>query len=139
MGTTILQNGLKTQLPASFLSEFPTGAEISYAIIPIVRTLPEPLQGQVRAAFATSISHIWYAVVGLGALGLLSVLPMRNIELHVGLDENWGFEARDRPASRAGAEDGTPIPEGDTVSATGTPVDLEKGPGAREKEAPTHV
>jgi hypothetical protein len=94
VGTTILQNGLKADLPKAFLAQFPTGAEISYAIIPLVHALPEPLQSQVKAAFATSISHIWYAVAGLGVLGLLAVVPMRQVVLHEVTDQNWGFEQR---------------------------------------------
>lgn len=103
IGTTILQNGLLKKLPADFLTQFPSGAEISYAIIPVIRTLPEPLQTQVRVAFASSITNIWYCVAGLGGVGLLASLLMKQIELHTVMDENWGFE------SRSGSGASTPV------------------------------
>ena len=109
IGTTILQNGLLSKLPSAFLAQFPSGAEISYAIIPIVHTLPEPLQGQVQAAFASSITNIWYCVAGLGGAGLVASLLMRQIELHTSMDENWGFEASSSGSvgtSRAGTPGG---------------------------------
>jgi hypothetical protein len=91
VGTTILQNGLKSRLPASFLAEFPQGVEISYSVIPFIKKLPEPLRSQVQAAFANSISNIWIAVVIIGAAGFVATLPMKQMTLHMNLDENWGF------------------------------------------------
>lgn len=93
LGTTILQNGLKSRLPSTFLSQFPSGAEISYAIIPLIKSLPDPvLRAQVKAAFAGSISVIWLWVVGLAAAGLIATLPMRQWSLATTLDGNWGLE-----------------------------------------------
>lgn len=95
VGTTILQNGLLSKLPSDFLAQFPSGAEVSYAIIPIVHTLPEPLQTQVRVAFASSTQNIWYAAAGFGAAGLVATLFMKQITLSLAVDENWGFERRE--------------------------------------------
>jgi hypothetical protein len=92
LGITILQNGLKSRLPSAFLQRFPSGVEISYAIIPLVKTLPEPLQSQVKAAFADSISLIWLWVVGISGAGLLTALPMQQMHLNTSLDEKWGLE-----------------------------------------------
>lgn len=91
MGTTILQNGLKSHLPASFLAQFPQGVEISYSVIPFIKKLPEPLRSQVQAAFAKSISNIWIAVVIIGGMGIIATLPMKQMKLHTDLDERWGF------------------------------------------------
>lgn len=102
LGTTILQNGLKSRLPNDFLQQFPNGAEISYAVIPIIKSLSEPLQSQVKAAFGSSISIIWLWVVGLGGLGLLLTLPMQQLTLHVVTDEAWGLH-NDKPQGKDGA------------------------------------
>lgn len=91
IGTTILQNGLKSRLPASFLAEFPQGVEISYSVIPFIKKLPEPLRSQVQAAFADSISNVWIAVVIIGGLGVVATLPMKQMTLNMNLDEKWGF------------------------------------------------
>lgn len=39
--------------------------------------------------------HIWYFVIGLGGAGLLLTLPMQALELHLVVDESWGFEAKE--------------------------------------------
>lgn len=96
IGTTILQNRLLHTLPADFLTQFPQGAEISYAAIPQIPSLPEPLQSNVKSAFAIAIASIWYTVVGLGALGLLTSLPMKGLKLHIVTDEDWGFEDKNK-------------------------------------------
>lgn len=117
IGTTILQNGLLRELPKDFLAQFPSGAEISYAIIPKINTLPEPLQSQVKAAFGVSISHIWYFVIGLGGLGLLLTLPMQALELHLVTDENWGFEERVEAEGTGDVEKGSGVETPASASA----------------------
>ena len=62
ISASILQNELKRRLPAVFLEQFPEGAEIAYAIIPIIPTLEPELQNEVRAAFAESMATIWKAM-----------------------------------------------------------------------------
>jgi len=95
IGVTTLQNTLKHRLPSALLFTFPDGAEISYAIIPYIHTLPEPLRSEVRRAFAVSVSNIWYTGVALSGLGLLVSLPATSTALHLFTDEYWGLEAGD--------------------------------------------
>ncbi|KAH8810346.1 major facilitator superfamily domain-containing protein [Flagelloscypha sp. PMI_526] len=78
---TILQNELKRSLPAEFISEFPSGVEIAFAIINQIPSLPEPLQSEVKVAFANSMSTIWKTMVGIAGIGLLSVFLMKEIPL----------------------------------------------------------
>ena len=87
------QNELKKKLPGAFVAQFPGGVEIAYAAIPVVRGLPEPLRGEVRAAFADSIDVIWQVMIGVAGLGLLSVLLMREIPMHTEKDETYGLAA----------------------------------------------
>ncbi|KAJ6515187.1 iron permease [Mycena vitilis] len=54
VGGTILQNELHKRLPADFVAKFPGGIEIAYSIIPVIRTLPEPLKTQGSASSCAS-------------------------------------------------------------------------------------
>ena len=100
IGSAILQNRLVSTLPAQFTALFPAGVQIAYAAIPVIRTLPEPLRGQVRTAFAESLKVVWQTMIGLCGLGLLSVAMMREVPMQrmtderYGLDENVGAGAR---------------------------------------------
>ncbi|KAI1785115.1 hypothetical protein LXA43DRAFT_169081 [Ganoderma leucocontextum] len=105
LGGTILQNVLLNELPASFTSQFPQGVQIAYAIIPTISGLPEPLQGQVRAAFAQATRLIWRVMIGVSGAGFLSVFLMREVTLHEGRDAQWGLEDEKRSGG-AGARGG---------------------------------
>ncbi|KAF8314987.1 MFS general substrate transporter [Clavulina sp. PMI_390] len=97
VGITILQNTLTRRLPSELLSQFPAGAELSYALVPRIPSLAEPLRSQVRDAFSIGIRNIWYAAAGLAGLGLLVALPAKGLPLSVVTDENWGLEERQSP------------------------------------------
>lgn len=92
IGSTILQTQLKKKLPAEFLAQFPGGISLSYAAIPLISTLPEPLLGEVRAAFADSVDVIWQVMIGITALGLLACPLMKALPLHTQIDERWGLQ-----------------------------------------------
>ncbi|KAF7362520.1 Iron permease [Mycena venus] len=95
IGGTILQNELHKRLPAEFIAQFPGGTEIAYSIIPVIRTLEEPLRGQVRDAFAQSLKVVWWATTGIAGLGFLLSLPMKHHQLHTAVDREWGLENLD--------------------------------------------
>ncbi|KAF7362515.1 Iron permease [Mycena venus] len=95
IGGTILQNELHKRLPAEFIAQFPGGTEIAYSIIPVIRTLEEPLRGQVRDAFAQSLKVVWWATTGIAGLGFLLSLPMKHHQLHTAVDREWGLEISD--------------------------------------------
>ncbi|KAJ6482029.1 major facilitator superfamily domain-containing protein [Mycena vitilis] len=92
VGGTILQNELHKRLPADFVAEFPGGVEIAYSIIPVIRTLQEPLKTQVRVAFAESLKVVWWTTTGIAGIGLLACLGMKHYKLHTTVDENWGMD-----------------------------------------------
>jgi hypothetical protein len=92
IGGTILQNELHMRLPAEFIAEFPGGTEIAYSIIPVIRTLEEPLRTQVRIAFAESLQVVWWVMTGTAAFGFLVSLLMKHYQLHTAVDGDWGME-----------------------------------------------
>ncbi|KAL0954049.1 hypothetical protein HGRIS_005201 [Hohenbuehelia grisea] len=94
IGGTILQNQLTNRLPPQFIASFPQGTAIAYSIIPQIRSLQEPLKGQVRVAFAESLRVVWQVLIGIGAIGLLVSLGMKHLPLHTSVDRDWGMETR---------------------------------------------
>ncbi|KAI0353760.1 iron permease [Trametes cingulata] len=109
VGGTILQNRLLHDLPPSFTSRFPQGVQIAYAVIPTINSLPEPLRGQVRGAFARAIQLIWRVMIGVSGVGLLSCFLMEEVELRMdSLDEQWGLKENGNVAT---AEGESPHPE----------------------------
>ncbi|KAG8922954.1 hypothetical protein FRC01_013405 [Tulasnella sp. 417] len=99
LGGTILQNELKKKLPQAFLDMFPgEGVEITYAAIPRIGGLAEPLKGQVRDAFAGSLRTVWIAMAAVSVVGFFTVLGMKQLEMHEVTDENWGLEEQKKVA-----------------------------------------
>ncbi|KAI0286539.1 hypothetical protein BC826DRAFT_1189299 [Russula brevipes] len=113
----ILQNELQRKLPASFLASFPCGGEIAFATIPIcntpcvlgqppytiIPTLEQPFKDQVRDTFGEALKVVWQAVLGISFVGLLCSLGIRQLQLHTGIDEDWG--RRDLPAGEKALPD----------------------------------
>ncbi|KAJ7457994.1 major facilitator superfamily domain-containing protein [Mycena galericulata] len=95
IGGTILQNELHKRLSAEFIAQFPGGTEIAYSIIPVIRSLEEPLRSQVRDAFAQSLKVVWWTTTGIAGLGFLLSLPMKHHQLHTAVDREWGMEKAD--------------------------------------------
>jgi len=95
---TILQNELKKTLPAAFVSQFPSGTEIAYAAIPVIRTLPEPLKAQIQAAFADSLKVVWQTMIGVSGLGIISVLLLKEVPMRRFTDETFGLSDSDKRA-----------------------------------------
>lgn len=95
IGSTILQNELSKKLPPAFLETVSSqGAEIAYAVIPVVGNLPEPLRMQVRVAFAESVQMIWKVMIGVSVVGFISIIGMKEIKMAEVTDQDWGLEER---------------------------------------------
>ncbi|KAI0648736.1 iron permease [Trametes meyenii] len=105
ISASILQNELKKRLPDAFLASFPSGVEIAYAAIPVVHTLPGPLQTEVRAAFAGSMAVVWKAMIGLAGGGALTLVLLREVPMQKHTDATYGLE--DASAVRAGSGSGS--------------------------------
>ncbi|KZO94653.1 MFS general substrate transporter [Calocera viscosa TUFC12733] len=94
IGAAVLQNELHRTLPAAFSERLPEGIDIAYAAIPQIPSLPQPLQDEVRDAFAASLSTLWKVTAGLCGLGLLTSLGMKQLSLNAHVDEDWGREEK---------------------------------------------
>ncbi|KAK0205831.1 iron permease [Desarmillaria ectypa] len=90
IGGTILQNQLVKKLPQQLLTQFSLQTDVVFDVIPLLKELEEPLLGEVRAAFASSIQLIWQVMAGISGLGLLISLFMRHMDLHTSVDSDWG-------------------------------------------------
>jgi len=123
VGGAILQNELQRKLPASFLASFPRGGEIAFATIPIIPTLEQPFKDQVRDTFGEALKVVWQAVLGISFVGLLCSLGIRQLQLHTGIDEDWG--RRDLPAGEKALPDLEPAHQ--STSTT------EKNPSDRQE------
>ncbi|KAI9063905.1 iron permease [Trametes sanguinea] len=103
---SILQNELKSHLPAKFVAQFPAGVEIAYAAIPAIRTLPEPLKTEVRVAFASVMSVVWKAMIGFSGAGFLTLFLLREVPMQKYTDDTYGLAVDQRGDAEAPAEEG---------------------------------
>lgn len=94
IGGTILQNQLVKKLPQQLLTQFSLQTDVVFDVIPLLRELEEPLLGQVRAAFASSLQLVWQVMAGISGLGLLISFFMRHMRLHTSVDSDWGAVER---------------------------------------------
>ncbi|TBU22577.1 MFS general substrate transporter [Dichomitus squalens] len=92
ISATILQNQLQHHLPDAFLQLVPPNHDIAYSSIPIIQTLPQPLQTEVREAFASSLKLVWQVLLAFCGAGLLSATMQKQIALHDKMDDRWGLE-----------------------------------------------
>ncbi|KAI0694301.1 Mfs1.2 [Cerioporus squamosus] len=95
IGASVLQNELSHRLPPEFLQQLPSGADLSYAAIPTIRDLHEPLKDRVREAFGESIAVIWKVMLGILGIGFLASLFMADVPLHDLTDEKWALKEGD--------------------------------------------
>ncbi|KAI0833819.1 Mfs1.2 [Trametes gibbosa] len=93
VGASVLQNELSKRLPQEFLARLGTGVDLSYATIPQIPTLMQPLKDEVRRAFGDSLSVVWQVMVGILGIGFLASLLMRDVPMHNMLDDKWALDA----------------------------------------------
>ncbi|KAF8581966.1 MFS general substrate transporter, partial [Ramaria rubella] len=104
IGGTILQNELRKHLPVlSGLSA--NGGLVEYAAIPLIPTLGQPEQDQVRTAFMDALNVMYKVMVAFGALGLATVFLSREIPLTLEMDEERAFRAQDEKRDGQKSED----------------------------------
>lgn len=97
----MLQNELGKRLPQAFLESIQessggasSGIQLVYSVIPLIKTLPQPLKDEVRVAFADSISVIWQVLTGIIGVGLLCSLLMKDVPIHSKVDMKWALEEK---------------------------------------------
>lgn len=96
IGGAILQNELYTNLPPSAVFQPNDGGQISYTLIPLIPTMPEPLRAQVKHAFYESLRPVWIAMEALCGLGFLSFIAMKDIPLRKTVDKKWGVQGAEK-------------------------------------------
>lgn len=74
------------------MERLPAGTQLAYAAIPHMNVLPEALRIQVRSAFADSMRAVWYVMLAVSALGLISTALMREVAMMNRLDATWGLQ-----------------------------------------------
>ena len=107
-----IQNELKRRLPPSFAAQFPAGAEVAYAAIPLIPTLDEPLQTEVRVAFAQAMAVVWKVLAGVAAAGTVTLVLLKEVPMHTVTDERFGLQEKRGSSTSAMVEKGD---EGDEV------------------------
>ncbi|EIW57867.1 Mfs1.1 [Trametes versicolor FP-101664 SS1] len=104
ISATILQNELKNRLPPAFVAQFPEGIEIAYAAIPLIPTLEPGLRAEVQAAFAASMSKVWFATLGFAAAGAATVFLLSEVPMQKYTDDAYALE--EKPGRRGEVEMG---------------------------------
>lgn len=74
------------------MAQFPQGIEIAYAAIPLIPTLEPQLRAEVQAAFAESMSKVWFAVLGFAAAGTVTTLLMSEVPMQKHTDDAYALE-----------------------------------------------
>ena len=101
----------------AFTDGLPAGTQLAYAAIPHINALPEALRAQVRGAFADSMRVVWYVMLAVSVLGLLSTMLMREVAMTNTLDATWGLQdekAKERDAETVVVSDAYELSEGES-------------------------
>lgn len=75
---------------------------MSYASIPQIPTLAQPLKDEVRRAFGDSLVVVWQVMLGILGIGFVASLLMRDVPMHGALDDKWAMELEADRQSGAG-------------------------------------
>ncbi|EIN06465.1 iron permease [Punctularia strigosozonata HHB-11173 SS5] len=102
IAASVLQNELLARLPLSALRDalpdhsfLPGSGDLSYALIPLIKQLHQPLQDEVRDAFAKSLRVVWILLLALAGAGWVCVWGVKELTLHTKKDERWGLDTKE--------------------------------------------
>lgn len=96
VGSTALTNTLAKKLPQAYIATLEGGVAGAYSAIRTIGELAQPLQGEVRIAWAESIRVIWLVLIPFGGVGLVGALCMKQMKLETVTDETWGMALREK-------------------------------------------
>lgn len=82
-----------------------TGAEIAFAIIPVINTFEEPLKTQIKEAFAPSMSTIWKTMIGISKTKLITLISINKVPMNAHTDERYSWEVNTREEKRGKDEE----------------------------------
>ncbi|KAF8176901.1 MFS multidrug transporter [Mycena galopus ATCC 62051] len=92
VSTAILQNTVKRKFPARFIETLPTGSDFAFAALSRIASLPEPLQQEVKVAFAQGISSIYRVMIGVAGLGFLCVVFMKEVPMRNEVNKTFALK-----------------------------------------------
>ena len=75
-----------------------------------MRTLPEPLQTEVRDAFAESIVRVWWAMLGFAGAGALSLALLREVPMQQHKDDTYGLARAETVDTLVGRSEAKAMP-----------------------------
>ncbi|KAJ6552814.1 MFS general substrate transporter [Mycena capillaripes] len=99
VGQTIVQNQLRSHLPASVLIRFAGAPDLVYEIIPEISAMAPPLKREVESAFLLSMRLIWIVMAAMSGLGLMCTLFIKDIPLARTVDSKWGVKVKNTPVA----------------------------------------
>ncbi|KAJ7101026.1 MFS general substrate transporter, partial [Mycena crocata] len=102
---TILQNRLRSSLPANLLGQFAENTEIAYSIIPQILSMPQPLKGEVQQAFLDSMHLAWIVTEAVCAAGLVTFFFMKDIPLSRATNKQWTLKEKTNSETGAKGEE----------------------------------
>ncbi|KAF5341380.1 hypothetical protein D9758_012263 [Tetrapyrgos nigripes] len=97
----ILQNGLRSKLPSSVLSQFPEGTDLAYGLIPQIPNMEEQLKTEVRSAFLYGMRNAWIVMVVLSGVGFLSSILVKDMILSNSTHKKWNLKPGDSEEPRS--------------------------------------
>jgi len=65
----------------------------------------EPIRSGVREAYAETLVVLWQILIGLGGLGFLISLGLKNIALTTEVEESWGVQEKKKEGGAHGLEE----------------------------------
>ncbi|KAH8831304.1 MFS multidrug transporter [Flagelloscypha sp. PMI_526] len=99
ISASILQNRLLKTLPSSFILDYLSGeADVAVALIQQIPSLPDPIKGEVKGAFASSMSTIWRAMAIVSIIGFLFLALMREVPMRANTDPKYSLEIDNAPS-----------------------------------------
>lgn len=70
---------------------------LAYSVIPLIRSLDEPLKHSVQIAFGEALAVVWQTMIGIIGIGLLASLMMKDVPLHTYTDKKWDVQEGQSP------------------------------------------
>ena len=95
---------------------------LAYSVIPLIRTLDEPLKHSVQIAFGDALAVVWQTMIGIIGIGLLASLMMKDVPLHTYTDKKWDGQDGQSPETGSSLKVDSEVALKDTVEVDSTTI-----------------